>query len=124
ATLRIIGPIIIIGLVVAATAAVLFVWLAEEMLEGETRSFDEGVRAFVQQHAGPGLTSLMSAATLLGSTLVLIVLSVSVLIIFLWIKWHHAAILFAITMLGAFVLNATLKLSVHPARPVPCFGLT
>lgn len=114
----------LVGLTAAAAAAVLFVWLAEEMLEGETRAFDEGVRAFVQQHAGQALTSLMSAMTLLGSTLVLILLSVSVLIIFFRVKWVHALVLFTITMLGAFVLNVALKLSFHRARPVPFFGLT
>lgn len=124
AILHTIGPITLVGLASAAAAAVLFVWLAEEMLEDETRAFDEGVRTFVQQHSGPMLTSLMSTMTLLGSTLILIVFSVSALIIFFWLKWQHVAILFAMTMLGAFVLNATLKFSFHRTRPVPFFGLT
>ena len=123
AALGTLGPTLLIGLAAAALVAVLFAWLASEMLEGETRAFDDAVRGFIHQHASQTITSLMSAVTLLGSTVVLLVLSVSVLLVFLRIREQHAAILFALTMAGAFVLNGTLKLSFHRTRPVPYFDL-
>jgi undecaprenyl-diphosphatase len=63
----------------------------------------------------------MSAVTLLGSTIVLIALSVCVILFFLKFRRQRAAVLFAITMTGAFVLNAVLKLSYQRARPDPYF---
>lgn len=123
AALFMLGPTLLIGLAAASVAAVLFAWLASEMLEGETRAFDEALRGFIHQHASQTITSLLSAVTLLGSTVVLLALSVSVLLVFLWVREQHAAVLFALTMAGAFVLNGVLKLSFHRTRPVPYFDL-
>jgi undecaprenyl-diphosphatase len=124
ATLGTLGPLLLVGLAAAIVAATLFAWLSEEMLEGETRAFDESVRGIIHQHAQPQLTNLMRFVTLLGSTAVLLTLGVCVTLIFLRIKWRHAALIFAITMAGTFLLNAVLKLLFQRGRPSPFFDLT
>ena len=123
-SLRTLGPTLLVGLAVACLAAVLFSWLASEMLEGETQAFDNAVRGFIHKGARPLLTSMLGAVTLLGSTIVIIALSICAILVFVWLRMQHAAILFAITMAGAFILNAALKLSFQRPRPDPYFDLT
>jgi membrane-associated phospholipid phosphatase len=116
-----IGSILFIGLTSAIMSIVFFGWLAEEVLEGDTRLFDETIRNFAHGFAGEQLTSVMRFFTTLGSTLVLSLLLIIVLAVFLFRKWKRAAILFSITMFGAVILNFVLKISFGRARPVPFF---
>jgi undecaprenyl-diphosphatase len=51
------------------------------------------------------------------------VMGICIVLFFIWLKWRHAALLFTITMAGALVLNGTLKLLFHRARPEPFFGI-
>jgi undecaprenyl-diphosphatase len=112
------------GLALAAGALVLFSWLAEEVFEGDARQFDEWVRAAVNAHATPTLTTAMRGVTYLGSTAFILCASVVVAVVFYFMKWRRAAALLLITMVGAFVLNTVLKLSFHRSRPDPFFGIT
>ncbi|MEP7036837.1 MAG: phosphatase PAP2 family protein, partial [Acidobacteriota bacterium] len=76
----------------------------------------------VHSFAVPFLTSIMQAASFVGSTLFLILLGI-ILVALLYVKKHrHGAILFAITTVGAGVLNFLLKLAFHRARPEPFFN--
>jgi undecaprenyl-diphosphatase len=111
------------GLALAVGALLFFSWLAEEVFEGDTIRFDEGVRTSINQHASPALTSLMRFITFFGSTIFILALGICIVLYFLLIKWRRAALLFAITMAGALVLNGTLKLLFHRARPEPFFGM-
>ena len=115
------SSILLMGIALAIAMILLFAWLADEVLEGETKSFDENVREFVHQLASPALTALMRVVTILGSTGFLITLGVIIAIIFLIIGWRRRIILFAVTMAGAAILNVTLKASFHRIRPVPFF---
>ena len=48
------GLLLLGALLIAATALFVFGWLAEEMLEGDTRQFDAFVRTAVHQFATAG----------------------------------------------------------------------
>ena len=116
-----VGSILFLGLASAAGALFLFAWLAEEVLEGDIRAFDETIRTFVHGFASGLLTAFMNFVTLLGSTLFLSVVFIGVFIIFIRINWKRAAGLFTATMVGAVILNFVLKVSFARARPVPFF---
>src|SRR4051794_10615603 len=64
---RIIGFKLSLGLACALGALLFFVWLAEEVLEGDTERFDNRVRLLVHDYASPTLTVLMGAVSRLGS---------------------------------------------------------
>jgi membrane-associated phospholipid phosphatase len=119
--LRMIGPAMLVGLVLAAGAALLFAWLAEEVPEGDTGVFDEGVRSFVHQYASTALTSVMRALSLLGSSIFLVALGVCVGIAFIYAGWRRGLLLLALTMAGAIALEVILKYSFQRTRPTPFF---
>jgi undecaprenyl-diphosphatase len=115
------GSILFLGLATAAGALFLFAWLAEEVLEGDTQAFDETIRASVHGFAGGWLTAFMNFVTMLGSTLFLGVVFICILIIFIGKNWKRSAVLLAVTMVGAIILNFVLKVSFARARPMPFF---
>lgn len=115
------GTLLSIGITLAIAALFFFGWLAGEMLEGDTRRFDETVRNTVHETAFPFLTSVMQLASFLGSTLFLTVFGV-VIVIALYLRKHRrGAILFTITTVGASILLVALKLAFRRARPEPFF---
>ena len=115
---------LLLGLTAAIAALIFFGWLADEVLEGETTHFDAATRAAVHQLASPILTTIMRGVSFAGSTLVLTIGTILVVVRFAMLRWGREAKLFAITMIGAGLLNVTLKLAFHRARPVPFFNLT
>jgi undecaprenyl-diphosphatase len=66
----------------------------------------------------------MRAISFLGSTQFLTAATILAIVWFAWRKWGREAKLFALTMIGASVLNITLKLAFKRPRPVPFFDLT
>jgi undecaprenyl-diphosphatase len=115
---------LLLGLTAAIAMLIFFGWLADEALEGETRHFDEATRAAVHQLASPLLTTIMRGVSFLGSTLALAIGTTIIVVRFAMLKWGREAKLFAITMIGAGLLNITLKLAFKRPRPVPFFNLT
>jgi undecaprenyl-diphosphatase len=69
------------------------------------------------------MTIAMRGISFLGSTIFLTTATIVVLIWFASRKWGREAKLFAITMIGASLLNVTLKLAFKRTRPLPFFGL-
>jgi undecaprenyl-diphosphatase len=120
---RSIGWPVLFGFCLAGCALVLFWWFASEVFEGETASFDNGVRDLAQAIASPFLTRLMIFISFVGSPGSLTVLGVIVAIVFLRLKWKHAFLLFAVTMTGEIVLEQILKALFQRARPEPFFDL-
>ncbi len=115
------GSVLFFGMVSAITALFFFGWLADEMLEGDTRRFDEVVRNFVHGLAFPALTSAMQLASFLGSTLFLVIFGV-IIVITLYLKKHrHGALIFTITTIGSSVLMLMLKPAFKRPRPQPFF---
>ena len=115
---------LLLGLGAAIAALVFFGWLADEVLEGETRHFDDVTRAAVHTLASPTMTTTMRGVSFLGSTLFLTAATIFVVLWFVLRKWGREAALLAITMIGASALNTTLKLAFKRPRPVPFFNLT
>ena len=115
------GLELLIGFVIAIAAMFFFGWFADEMRDGDTRRFDETVRAFVHSLATPFLTEVMRFASFLGSTLFLILLGLAVFGILYYLKRRRAAVLFAVATIGATVLLVSLKLAFKRVRPEPFF---
>jgi len=115
------GSLLFAGMLLAIAALFFFGWLADEMLEGDTRNFDETVRMFVHEWASPFLTGVMQTASFLGSTLFLILFGVIIVVALYLRKHRHGAILFTITTVGSSLLLVMLKLAFRRARPEPFF---
>ncbi len=118
------GFLLLGALLVAAAALFVFGWLAEEMLEGDTRQFDAFVRTAVHQLATPGLTRSMQAFSFLGSVVAVTVMCLVAICVSLYFRHARMAVLLAITMLGVAALDIALKHAFHRPRPVAFFGPT
>src|SRR5688572_33413966 len=66
---EIISLSLLLGLAAAIGTIVFFGWLADEVLDGETRQFDEVTREAVHQIARDAMTTTMRGISFLGSTL-------------------------------------------------------
>jgi undecaprenyl-diphosphatase len=113
---------VILSFGVAVLCLVLFAWLGNEMLAGDTLRFDNAVRSWVHQFASPAMTRAMTIITHLGSRGILIQLVIA-FIVFAKLRWRRAALWLAITMAGALLLEVTLKWAYHRPRPVAFFGV-
>ncbi len=116
------APVLAGSLGSALLALVLFSWLAEEVFAGQTRQFDAYLRGFIHQYASQRLTALMQFVTLLGSPQVLFSLFGVISIVFLIARWRRAAAWLALGTIGSVVLDTTLKVLFHRARPEPFFS--
>jgi undecaprenyl-diphosphatase len=113
---------ILASLGAAVLALFLFAWLGNEMLEGDTRHFDQIVRECVHGYASPGMTRAMNVISLLGYN-VLIVELVIALVVFARLRWRRAAVWLTVAMAGSLVLDLTLKYIYHRTRPTAYFGM-
>ena len=120
---RRLGLTLLIGLMLAAGALLLFAWLADEMLEGDAMQFDDVVRGRIHQFASPALTSSMRVVTIVGAPSVLFGLSLVVGLGFVARRHYRAMILLGVAMTGSILLNWALKHSFHRTRPVPFFDI-
>src|SRR5215470_4326462 len=119
--LALLGVAIPVSLLVAAGGLFLFAWIAEEVMENNTRRFDAAVRDWVHQYSSPSMTSAAKIASWLGEYGVTIALVIA-LVVFVVLRWHRAAIWLTITQAGALVLDLSLKYAFHRQRPAPFFG--
>ena len=114
--------VIPVGLVSAIASLLLFAWLAQQMLASRIEQFDISVRSNIHQHATSQLTTSMGIITNLGDWPVVMLGTIGLLLLF----WYRGAKdyiqLTLITMAGAGILDATLKLAFHRLRPDPFFG--
>ena len=115
---------LVLGLVTAIAALIFFGWLTDEVLDGETRHFDEVTRAAIHEFASPALTRVMRGFSFVGSTIALTLGTILVVVRLALLKRVREAKLFAVTMIGAGLLNVTLKLAFKRPRPVPFFDLS
>jgi undecaprenyl-diphosphatase len=118
---RLLSLELLIGLLIAATALVLFTWLGREILEGEVLAFDERLRSLAHGLASPGLTRLMRAASLYGGPAVLIPAGLLAAAGFLVKRWRRGALLAVVTLAGAGLLSSLLKFSFARVRPASFF---
>ncbi|HEX6643901.1 MAG TPA: phosphatase PAP2 family protein [Gemmatimonadales bacterium] len=118
---RLIGVTLGLGIVAALIALAVVSWLAEVMLEGETASFDATVSGWVHSLASPALTDVMWFASRFGGPSRLGIIAVMLFGIFAWKRWFRGAVLLVVTLGGAGLLDAVLKLSFRRERPNPLF---
>ena len=114
---------LIVALIAAIGVLVFFGWLTDEVLEGDTVAFDERVRSAVHQLASPTLTTIMRGISFLGGARFLFGATTVIVLCFFFRMWKREAILLAVTMIGASLLNITLKLTFKRVRPEPFFNL-
>jgi undecaprenyl-diphosphatase len=114
---------LIISLVCSAFFLILFAWLSEEVFEGGLQRFDSSVRTKVHEFFSPQLTKFMQDMTFLGSIGFLTALFVIIVAVWLAKGMKRPAVWLMIAVGGSVILDVSLKLSFHRARPVPFVGV-
>src|SRR6476646_10579378 len=94
--LELVSLSLLLGLGTAIATLIFFGWLADEVLENDTRHFDEVTRAAIHQLASPTLTIIMRGFSIVGGTLALTIGTIIVVVQFAMKKWGREARLFAI----------------------------
>lgn len=112
---------LLVGLLAAAAALVLFTWLGREVLQGEVLSVDDHLRGMIHTLASPSLTTIMLAASLYGGPSVLVPVGVAAALAFLIRGWRRGSLLVVVTLAGAGLLNWLLKFSFARVRPEAFF---
>jgi undecaprenyl-diphosphatase len=112
-------PFISLGMTVLSLF--LFAWVAENVSHDRTASFDLSVRMQIHQHASPALTRAMIAISFLGGD-GLTIAAIVAFIAFLYFRWWRATLWLGVTIVGALVLDLTLKHAFHRARPAAFFS--
>ncbi|MFJ7724793.1 phosphatase PAP2 family protein [Neobacillus sp. NPDC097160] len=109
---------LIIGFIFSLVCVVGFCVLSLLISDHKIINFDSNVIAAIQGLETPWLTKVMKFFTFVGSTPVVIILSI-LLIIFLYKVLHHRLelILFVSAIIGSAVINQVLKQVFHRVRP-------
>jgi undecaprenyl-diphosphatase len=118
---RLMSAALVAGLLAAGAALVLVTWLGREVMEGEVLGMDESIRALLHKLVSPRATTIMIAASVYGGPSVLVTLALVAALAFQLRGWSRGALLVAITVAGAGLLNWLLKLSFGRVRPVAFF---
>ncbi len=116
------GRLLLFSFLLSAAALVLLAWLADEVLDGETRHFDLYVRLWAHQWTSHRLTVGMTMLSQIGSALFLGIATILLALRFVMMRWRRAAKWLVLAMVGAAALDLTLKLAFHRTRPDGFFG--
>ncbi|MBA3892856.1 MAG: phosphatase PAP2 family protein [Gemmatimonadales bacterium] len=116
-----IGAALGLGLLAAALALSLFVWLGYLIHPGEPTGLDLMVRAWLGSLQSAELTSLMWAASVYGAPVRLSPIGVVLAVLFLVRGWYRGALLVIVTLAGAGLLDTGLKLFFGRTRPEAFF---
>jgi undecaprenyl-diphosphatase len=111
------GTFLFIGLAIVVIGAILFAMLAREVMAGRTQVLDESVLRWMEASGSPAVDSFMLEVTALGARLV-VWMVVMVATAFLLLHRHRwSAALLWISMLGAGLINMTMKEFFDRPRP-------
>ncbi len=116
-----VGTILTVGMALAVAATIIFAWIADEVLEGDSLAFDTAVRDRIHCFATESLTASMQFFSFLGSTVFLSAATILLIALFLSKRQKRSAVLMAVIMAGAIVLNYVLKINFQRTRPLPYF---
>jgi undecaprenyl-diphosphatase len=116
-----IGAALGLGLLAAALALALFVWLGYLIRTGDPTAFDLAGRAWLRSLETSGLTSLMWGASVYGAPIRLAPLGLAAAVVFLLRGWRRGGILVGVTLTGALLLNWGLKTIFARVRPEAFF---
>ncbi|HET6836705.1 MAG TPA: phosphatase PAP2 family protein [Gemmatimonadales bacterium] len=120
-TRRLLSATLIVGLVAAVLALLVFSWLGREVVTGVTPAMDEQLRTALHGYASPGLTRFMIEVSRFGGPSWLVPLGIVLALAFLLHGWHRGALLIIITLSGAGLLNTLLKQTFARTRPEAFF---
>ena len=99
----------------------LIFWLADEVAEGDIRTFDDTIRNFIHSFADPNLTLIARFISFLGSPIFLTFTGLIVVGSLFYKNKRNAALVFSVTMVGEIAMSFFLKGWFHRIRPVPFF---
>ena len=111
---------VLTSLIVAVLSLFLFAWVGDGVAHKRTIGFDLAIRNQVHAHTSPGRTKAMIAISFLGGDGLVVAIVLSV-IAFHRLQWRRALLWMVVTILGAVVLDVSLKYAFHRPRPVPFF---
>lgn len=94
-----------------------FAFIARAIRLQTIQNFDNPVIDFVQGAEAPWLTTLMRAFTTIGSTTVVVLLTIFALTLLLWKKHRAQAMLLVAVLAGTGILNQVLKFVFKRERP-------
>ena len=122
--MRAYGPLGIAAFALASGGAFVFIRLTSEVVEGETRAFDEAILRALRQPGnlsapiGPGwLTHVVTDITSLGGTTVLTLVTI-VTVGYLVLASRRATGMFVLlSVLGGWLLSTLLKIGIARPRP-------
>ncbi len=120
-TRRLLSATLILGLVAAVLALLVFSWLGREVVTGVTPAMDEQLRAALHAQASPELTRFMIAVSRFGGPSWLVPVGIALALAFLIHGWRRGALLIIITLSGAGLLNTLLKQTFARTRPEAFF---
>jgi undecaprenyl-diphosphatase len=109
------------GMVAAALALALFVWLGFQVRSGAPTEFDHAGRDLVRSLETATLSAVMWGASVYGAPIRLSPLGLLAAAVFLYRGWRRGALLVIVTLAGAWMLDGGLKLLFARARPNPFF---
>jgi undecaprenyl-diphosphatase len=110
-----------LGLLAAALALSLFVWLGYVIHPGEPTRLDLLIREWVRSLESAKLTPLMWAASVYGAPLRLSPFGAIMALLFLARGWYRGSFLVIVTLAGAGLLDTGLKVFFGRTRPEAFF---
>lgn len=110
----------LISLGVAVLSLFLFAWIAENVSHDRTAHFDNAVRMRIHEYASPALTKAMIVISFVGGD-GLTVGAILGIALFTYLRWWRATLWLAVSIVGALVLELSLKYAFHRARPAAFF---
>jgi undecaprenyl-diphosphatase len=116
-----IGAALGLGLLAAAIALALFIWLGYQIRFGEPTGFDLTGRNWLRSMESARLTGLMWGASVYAAPSRLIPLGLAAAAVFLVRGWRRGALLVLVTLAGGGVLDLGLKVLFARARPEAFF---
>lgn len=116
-----VGVTLGIGLLAAAVALALFVWLGYQIRSGEPTAFDLTARTWMRSLETAELSAVMWGASVYGAPVRLSPLGLAAAAVFLLRGWRRGAVLVLVTLAGAGVLDLGLKEFFARARPEAFF---
>jgi undecaprenyl-diphosphatase len=120
-TVRLVSATLAVGLLAAAVALALFVWLGYQVRSGEPTAYDLVGRATLHAMERPWLTTVMWAASVYGAPVRLVPVGAVVAFAFAVHGWRRGAMLAVVTLSGALLLDVGLKFAFARARPEAFF---
>jgi membrane-associated phospholipid phosphatase len=121
--LRTLGAPFLTVIAIAVICLGLFGWITTEMLDRDIARFDTAARVFVQEQSKPGLTRAMLFASNAGSPVAISLFALAACGLLFFRNQHMEASALGLSVIGASVLDAGLKLGFHRPRPTPFYGL-